>query len=79
MNLLNQPHSFPYITSYLAFRELPILLELLDEVRAAGRLAELLLVDGSGILHQRHAGIGRDSLEFFGPGIMWFAVHVEQG
>jgi len=48
---------FPYVTSYLAFRELPILLELLDEVRAAGRLAELLLVDGSGILHQRHAGI----------------------
>ncbi len=48
---------FPYITSYLTFRELPILLELLDEVRAAGRLAPLLLVDGSGILHPRHAGI----------------------
>ena len=30
---------FPYITSFLTFRELPILLELLDEVRAAGRLA----------------------------------------
>ena len=49
--------AFPYITSYLAFRELPILLELVDEVRRAGRLAELVLVDGSGILHQRHAGI----------------------
>ena len=48
---------FPYISSYLAFRELPVLLELLDEVRAAGRLAKVLLVDGSGILHQRHAGI----------------------
>ena len=48
---------FPYITSYLSFRELPILLELLDEVRAVGRQAEVLLVDGSGILHQRHAGI----------------------
>ena len=42
---------FPYITSFLTFRELPILLELLDEVRAAGQLAPLLLVDGSGILH----------------------------
>ena len=48
---------FPYISTYLAFRELPILLELLDEVRAAGRLSQVLLVDGSGILHQRHAGI----------------------
>jgi len=49
--------AFPYITSYLAFRELPVLLDLIDEVRAAGRLAGVLLVDGSGVLHQRHAGI----------------------
>lgn len=48
---------FPYIPSYLSFREIPILLELLDTVRAAGQLAELLLVDGSGIVHPRHAGI----------------------
>jgi deoxyribonuclease V len=48
---------FPYITSYLTFRELPILLELLDEVQAAGQAAPLLLVDGSGIMHHRHAGI----------------------
>lgn len=48
---------FPYITTYLAFRELPVLLDLLDEVRAAGRLSETVLVDGSGVLHQRHAGV----------------------
>ena len=48
---------FPYITTYLSFREIPILLDLLDEVRSAGRMAEVLLVDGSGILHHRHAGI----------------------
>ena len=48
---------FPYITTYLSFREIPILLDLLDEVRAADRMAEVLLVDGSGILHHRHAGI----------------------
>jgi deoxyribonuclease V len=48
---------FPYITTYLSFREIPILLGLLDEVRAAGRMSEVLLVDGSGILHHRHAGI----------------------
>lgn len=48
---------FPYISTYLSFREIPILLDLLDEVRAAGRMAEILLVDGTGILHQRRAGI----------------------
>jgi deoxyribonuclease V len=48
---------FPYITTYLSFREIPILLALLDAVRAAGRMTEIILVDGSGILHQRRAGI----------------------
>ncbi|MFZ1935762.1 MAG: endonuclease V [Thermoguttaceae bacterium] len=48
---------FPYISTYLSFREIPILLDLLDEVRAAGRMSEILLVDGSGILHHRRAGI----------------------
>jgi deoxyribonuclease V len=48
---------FPYITTYLSFREIPILLDLLEQVRAAGRMSEVLLVDGSGILHHRHAGI----------------------
>ncbi len=49
--------TFPYISTYLSFREIPILLDLLDEVRAAGRMAEVLLVDGTGILHHRRAGI----------------------
>lgn len=48
---------FPYISSYLAFRELPVLLELIDSVRASGQLADVVLVDGSGILHPRRAGI----------------------
>ena len=48
---------FPYITSYLAYRELPILLELIEQVRDAGRLADMLMVDGSGILHPRQAGV----------------------
>jgi len=48
---------FPYITTYLSFREIPILLELLDAVRAAGKLAPVVLVDGTGILHHRRAGI----------------------
>jgi deoxyribonuclease V len=49
--------AFPYISSYLTFRELPVLVDLLAEARAAGRLAEIVLVDGTGVLHPRHAGI----------------------
>jgi deoxyribonuclease V len=49
--------TFPYVSSYLSFREIPILLDLLGKVREAGRMADVLLVDGTGILHQRHAGI----------------------
>ena len=48
---------FPYISSYLTFRELPLLVALLEEVRAAGRLSPVVLVDGTGILHPRHFGI----------------------
>jgi deoxyribonuclease V len=48
---------FPYIPGFLAFRELPILLELFEQVRESDRLAEIVLVDGNGILHQRQAGI----------------------
>lgn len=49
--------AFPYISSFLSFRELPLLLELLDRVRQAGRLPDVLLVDGSGILHPRRIGL----------------------
>ncbi len=49
--------AFPYISTYLTFRELPIHLELLEKVRLAGRGCEVLLVDGTGILHPRLAGI----------------------
>jgi deoxyribonuclease V len=55
--VIERPVAFPYISTYLSFREIPILLDLLDEVRRADRLAEVLLVDGSGILHHRHAGL----------------------
>ena len=48
---------FPYISTYLSFREIPIYLELLAKVSAAGRLAKVLLVDGSGVLHHRRAGV----------------------
>ncbi|MGA2255259.1 MAG: endonuclease V [Thermoguttaceae bacterium] len=48
---------FPYISSYLTFRELPLLIELIDEVCAQGCIAPVIVVDGTGILHPRQAGI----------------------
>jgi len=47
---------FPYISGYLTYRELPLLTALIEEVRQQGQLAEVILVDGSGILHPRRAG-----------------------
>lgn len=54
---VRRPVRFPYISTYLTFRELPILLDLLEVVLRAGKLFEPLLVDGSGILHPRHVGV----------------------
>jgi deoxyribonuclease V len=54
---VRRPVRFPYITSYLSFRELPLLMDLLDEVELQDRIADVILVDGSGMLHHRHAGI----------------------
>jgi deoxyribonuclease V len=55
--LLRQPVTFPYIPTYLAFRELPIVLELLEFVRREHALADVVMVDGSGMLHPLRAGV----------------------
>lgn len=52
-----QPVRFPYITSYLSYRELAFHLSVLAMAQQANRLADVLLVDGSGVLHPRRAGI----------------------
>jgi deoxyribonuclease V len=49
--------AFPYISSYLAFRELPLVLGLLDRVEKAGKMAQVILVDGAGVAHPRGAGV----------------------
>ncbi len=54
---LSAPVKFPYIAGYLAFRELPLLLALLQRVREKGQLADVILVDGHGQLHPRHVGL----------------------
>jgi deoxyribonuclease V len=48
------PVDFPYIPSYLAFREMPALEAVLDEMDTSD---SLLLVDGQGTLHPRGFGI----------------------
>lgn len=54
---ISSPVTFPYITGYLTFRELPVLLKLVRAARREGLAADVLLVDGSGVLHPRRAGI----------------------
>ncbi|QDU40677.1 Endonuclease V [Maioricimonas rarisocia] len=51
------PVRFPYVSGYLAFRELPALLALAGHARAENHWADLVFVDGNGILHPRRAGI----------------------
>ncbi len=63
---VQQPVTFPYITSFLSYRELPLYAELLEKVDKARKLPDVLMVDGSGILHPRgtgsatHLGIAAD-------------------
>lgn len=49
----------PYVPGFLAFRELPSLLSLLEEVIATSPeiRPDLILVDGNGLLHPQRAGI----------------------
>ncbi len=48
---------FPYVSGYLAYRELPILLDLIEHVERQRAVAEVVFVDGNGRLHPRRAGI----------------------
>lgn len=47
---------FPYITSYLAFREVPVMEQVIRQAQEAAKQADVILVDGSGRLHPKHAG-----------------------
>lgn len=55
--VIRRPAPFPYISTLLAYRELPAYEELLDRLRAERCEPELLMIDGSGVLHPRAAGI----------------------
>jgi len=49
-----QPTPFPYISGLLSFREIPVLIEVLDKM---GVKPDVLMVDGQGIAHPRRLGI----------------------
>ncbi|MFN3346356.1 MAG: endonuclease V [Candidatus Bipolaricaulaceae bacterium] len=51
------PARFPYIRTYLSYRELPAYLAVLEEAKRRGMWPDVLLVDGNGILHPRRAGV----------------------
>ncbi|MBC7317962.1 endonuclease V [Candidatus Bipolaricaulota bacterium] len=55
--LARVPVRFPYIRTYLSYRELPPYLAVLREAKEKGLWPDVLLVDGNGILHPRRAGI----------------------
>lgn len=46
--------NFPYLTGYLSFREIGLLLDVIEE---GGPLPPVVFVDGNGMLHPRRAGI----------------------
>jgi len=48
---------FPYIPTYLSYRELPLYLAAVEESEGKGLAADVILVDGNGILHPRRVGI----------------------
>ncbi|HRY15160.1 MAG: deoxyribonuclease V [Candidatus Competibacteraceae bacterium] len=52
--LAQRPTAFPYVPGLLSFRELPAVLEALEQLRES---PDLLLCDGQGIAHPRQLGI----------------------
>uniref|UniRef100_A0A7N0UBK6 Endonuclease V n=1 Tax=Kalanchoe fedtschenkoi TaxID=63787 RepID=A0A7N0UBK6_KALFE len=49
----------PYVPGFLAFREAPVVLELLEKMKISGHpcYPQLLMVDGNGVLHPRGFGL----------------------
>jgi deoxyribonuclease V len=52
--IARRPTSFPYIPGFLSFREVPAVLDALEQVKT---IPDLLLCDGQGMAHPRRFGI----------------------
>ena len=53
-DVAERPVEFPYIPGLLAFREAPVILEILESLRVE---PDLLIFDGQGLAHPRRVGI----------------------
>jgi len=53
-NIIKMDTSFPYVPTYLAYRELPIIEELFNKMREK---PDIIMIDGNGILHPYGIGI----------------------
>lgn len=49
--------SFPYISGFLAFREIPIVLKCFELLQKEGAMPDIIIFDGQGIAHPRKAGL----------------------
>ncbi len=52
--IARRPTTFPYIPGFLSFREVPVVLDALEQVRT---IPDLILCDGQGIAHPRRFGL----------------------
>lgn len=52
--IARRPTSFPYVPGFLSFREIPALLDALEQIST---IPDLILCDGQGIAHPRRFGI----------------------
>ena len=52
--LITRPTTFPYIPGFLSFREIPAVMQALEQLE---HLPDLILCDGHGIMHPRRLGI----------------------
>lgn len=53
-SIARRPTTFPYIPGFLSFREVPAVLDALEQVKT---IPDLLLCDGQGLAHPRRFGI----------------------
>ncbi len=48
--------SIPYVSGFLGFREIPIYKNLIAQAKADGWVSDVIMVDGTGLLHDRKFG-----------------------
>ena len=55
-SLIKSTNTFPYVPGFLAFREIPAITEVYEQIPENNR-PDLIMFDGNGILHSRRMGI----------------------